>query len=416
MLFVQSLIGILAILFIAWLLSEDRKRIDQRSLWIGLAIQILLALAITRLEIMRTPFIWLGRGVAALKEATLAGTSFVYGYVGGGDLPFLLKPGASSFIFAFQALPMVMVVGALSMLLFHWGILPWLVRGFSWALQRTMRIGGALGVCAAAKIFLGPTEAPLLIRPYLRSFSRSELFTVMTCGMATTSGTVLGLYSMILEHTIPNAIGHVLTASIISIPGAITLSRIIVPQNGETTSGKLEKPYSFANAMDAIFRGTSDGLQMFVNVTAMIVVMIALVTLLNLTLGLLPSVGDHAISLERILGFLLAPLTWLMGVPWHEAQTAGNLLGTKIVLNEVIAFMAMAKLTAEQLSPISGLIMTYALCGFANFGSLGILIGGLSTLVPEQRAPIIQLGSRALIAGALATCLSGTVIGLLARL
>jgi CNT family concentrative nucleoside transporter len=317
------------------------------------------------------------------------------------------------FVFAFQALPMVIVFGALSMLLFYWRILPVVVKGFAWALSRTLQIGGALGVAAAAKLFVGQTEAPLLIRPYLKDFSRSELFTVMTCGMATTSGTVMALYSTILENTIANPIAHIITASIINIPAAITISRVIVPQTTACTQGDQVMPYRFSSWMDAIFRGTTDGLQMFLNILAMLIVVIALVALTNNILGAFPNVAGEPLSLERIFGFVLAPITWMMGVPWAEASVAAYLLGTKTVTNEVIAFLGLAKLPAGQLSAKSNLIMTYALCGFANFSSIGIMVGGLGSLVPERRDEVISLGFKCVIAGTISTCLSGTIIGLL---
>jgi len=307
-------------------------------------------------------------------------------------------------------------VSALSMLLFYWRVLPFIVKVSSWALQKTLRVGGALGVAAAAKVFLGNVEAPLLIRPYLKNFSRNELFTVMTCGMATTSATVMALYTTILEGTIPNPIAHILTASIISIPAAITLARLMIPHEGAHTSGNLVVPYQFSNWMDAISRGTSDGLGIFLNITAMLIVVLALVSLMNAVLGLFPDVYGESLSLQRILGVMMAPVTWLMGIPWSEAATAGKLLGTKTVLNEVVAFLDLAKTPKESLSPHSALIMTYALCGFANFSSIGIVIGGLGAMVPERREEIVSLGLKSVIAGTIATCMSGTVVGVLTQI
>ncbi len=412
----QGMIGLVAFYALAWLISEKRRHVQLKPIIVGLATQAVLAASILKISLVRQPFLWLGKGIEAIKAATLKGTSFVYGYLGGGDLPFNVKEGANTFVFIFQALPMIMVVGALSMLLFYWRVLPVIVQGFSWILRKTMNIGGALGVCAAAKVFLGQSEAPLLIRPYLRDFSRSELFTVMTCGMATTSGTIMALYATILENTIPNAISHILTASIISIPAAITVSRVMVPHIKEETSGELVMPYRFSNWMDAVFRGTSDGMQMVLSIASMLVVVIALVALTNSLLGTLPLIKGEPITLERIFGLLMAPITWLMGVPWSEAFAAGNLLGTKTVINEVIAFLEMAKLPEGALSSHSNLIMMYGLCGFANFSSIGIAVAAISSIVPERRDEIISLGFKCVISGTLCTCLSGTIIGLLTQL
>ncbi|GAO97749.1 nucleoside permease NupX [Caedimonas varicaedens] len=408
----QACLGILVFFIFPVALSENRRRIDYKFVVLGLAVQIFLAVVITKIAFVQSSFLWVSEGINKLKCATCEGTKFVFGYLGGGDVPFLMKEGASPFIFAFQPLPMVMVVSAISMLLFHWRILPIIVRGFSWALRKTLNIGGALGVCAAAKVFLGQTEAPLLIRPYLSQFTRSELFTVMTAGMATTSASIMILYGQILENTIQNPISHILTASIISIPAAITISRIMIPQTGEDTSGELVLPYHFSGAMDAVSQGASDGMKLFLNIIAMLIVALALVAIANYILGTFPDFNNEAVTLQRLLGFFMAPVTWLMGIPWEEAKAAGNLLGTKTILNEVVAFIDLSNLKSA-LSPHTNLIMTYALCGFANLSSIGIQIGGLGTMVPERRAEIISLGFRALIAGTIASCLSGTIMGLL---
>ncbi|MBX9805928.1 MAG: nucleoside:proton symporter [Alphaproteobacteria bacterium] len=414
----QGVLGIFVFLGVAWLFSENRRGVQKRDILLGVGLQIGLAVIITQFPLIRHGFESLSKGVEALKHATQQGTQFVFGYLGGGAVPFSILPdsGASTFIFALQALPTIMVVSALSMLLFHWGVLPFIVRLFSMALQRTLRIGGALGVVAASKVFLGNLEAPLLVRPYLKNFSRCELFTVMTCGMATTAASVMALYTSILEGTVANPIAHILTASIISIPAAITLSRIMIPHEGVMTSGTLVAPYRFSNWMDAVTRGTSDGLTIFLHVMAMLIVVLALVSLLNAVLGILPNFGGEAITMQRILGYVMAPVTWLMGIPWSEAATAGKLLGTKTVLNEVVAFLELSKVPRSDLSAHSALIMTYALCGFANFSAIGIIIGGIGTMVPERRDEIVALGIKSVFAGTLATCMSGTLIGILTHL
>jgi len=409
----QACAGLILFFFLAWLFSENRRQVNFKIALMGLAIQIVLAIVVTKFGIVRSAFIWIGGGVMALKDATFAGTSFVFGYLGGAETPFQQKEGANVFIFAFQALPMVIVISAISMLLFHWRILPFIVKVFSAFFQKILRIGGALGVCAAAKMFLGQTEAPLLVRPYLGQFTRSELFTVMTAGMATTSISIMVVYALILEGTVPEPITHILTASIISVPAAITISRILIPQVGEKTSGQLIVPYQFSGPMEAITQGTSDGLKLYINIIAMLIVFLAIVALVNSLLGLLPRMGSEAISLQLLLGYILAPLAWFLGIPWEESITAGALLGKKTILNEIVAFIGLAELPKGTLSAKSDLIMTYALAGFANLSSIGIQIGGIGTMVPERKQEIISLGIKAMIAGTVASFMSGAIIGIL---
>lgn len=410
---VQACSGLALFFFLAWLFSENRQQVNFKAAFMGLTIQVVLAVIVTKFVFIREAFLWIGGGVMSLKDATAAGTSFVFGYLGGGVSPFQAKEGANTFIFAFQALPMVIVISALAMLLFHWRILPFVVKIFSNIFQRVLGIGGALGVCAAAKMFLGQTEAPLLVRPYLGKFTRSELFTVMTAGMATTSISIMVIYAMILEGTIPNPISHILTASIISVPAAITISRILIPQTDEGTSGHLVIPYQFSGPMEAITQGTSDGVRLYINIIAMLIVFLAIVALANSLLGLLPHVSGEPISLQLLLGYILAPLAWFTGIPWEEAIPAGALLGKKTILNEIVAFIGLAELPKGVLSVKSDLIMTYALAGFANLSSIGIQIGGIGTMVPERKQEIISLGFKAMIAGTIASCMSGAIIGIL---
>lgn len=412
----QACVGLVVFLGIAWLCSENRKQVKMTSALLGLFIQVILALVVIKFSYVRSGFLWIGDGVMALKDATSAGTSFVFGYLGGGDkVPYVQgeNAGGFSFIFAFQALPMVIVISAISMILFHWRILPWIVKIFSLLFQKTLGIGGALGVCAAAKIFLGQTEAPLLVKPYLGKFTRSELFTVMTAGMATTSISIMVVYAMILEGTVPDPIAHILTASIISVPAAITISRILIPQVGEETSGHLVVPYQFSGSMEAITQGTSDGMRLYINILAMLIVFLAIVAILNSLLGCLPNIGGEKITLQLLLGYLLSPLAWLIGIPWEEAVAAGALLGKKTILNEIIAFKALSDLPKGVLDIKSSIIMTYALAGFANFSSIGIQIGGIGTMVPERKQEIISLGIKAMIAGTIASCMSGAIVGIL---
>ena len=409
----QSLFGFLTLAALAWAASEERRAVKFRLVAAGLLLQVGLAALLLRLPPSKELFLALNRGILALEEATAAGTSFVFGYLGGGALPFEVANPAGTFVLAFRALPLVLVMSALSALLFHWRVLPLLVRGFSRALERSLGVGGAVGLSAAANVFVGMVEAPLLVRPYLRQMGRGEIFAVMTCGMATIAGTVLALYASILKDVIPDVVGHILTASLISAPAAITVAHLMVPEGGEPTHGELGEANSYGSSMDAVTRGTADGVGLLLNIVAMLVVLVALVSLVNQALGLLPDLGGEPLSLQRILGVAMAPVTWLMGVPWAEAQTAGTLMGTKTILNELLAYLDLAALPPDALSPRSRLILTYALCGFANFGSLGIMIGGLGAMVPERRAEIVSLGLKAIVSGTLATCMTGAVVGML---
>ncbi len=397
---------------LAWLISENRRRIQVKTILAGLAVQFVLALLMLKIPFFRDFFLLLNRAVMVLEKATTAGTSFVFGYLGGGMLPFAETYPGSSFIFAFRALPLVLVISALSSVLFYWKILPWVVRAFSWLLQRTLNIGGAVALGAAANIFLGMVEAPLLIRPYLKDLTRSELFITMTCGMATIAGTVMVLYAVVLNRVMPEAMGHILIASIISIPAAIIIALLMIPETRETTSGRIQLPQAAAGTMDAVAKGTSAGIVLLINIIAMLIVLVALVALTNQVLGLLPAWGGQPVTLQRFLGYLMAPVAWLIGVPWSEAPAAGALLGTKTILNEFIAYVDLAGLPDTVLGPRSRMIMVYALCGFANLGSLGIMIGGMGAMAPERRDEIVALGFRSIVSGTMAACMTGAIVGL----
>lgn len=410
---IQSIAGLVIFAGLAWLMSENRKKSNLKFALIGIALQLLVGLLLLKLPVFREFFLLLNRVVLSLEEATTAGTSFVFGYLGGGELPFEEKFPGASFVLAFRGLPLVLMMSALSALLFYWKILPPVVRAFSWTLRKTMRLGGAEGLGVSANVFVGMIEAPLFIRPYLQHMTRSEIFTLMTCGMATIAGTVMVLYASILSHTIPDVMGHILTASIISVPAAITISKLMVPETGELTSGELSVPQKATSSMDAATKGTLQGVDLLINIIAMLVVLVALVYLLNLILGLLPDVAARPITLQRLMGYILAPVVWLMGVPWQEATTAGALMGTKTILNELLAYLEMSQLEPGSLSPRSILIMTYAMCGFANPGSLGIMIGGMGTMAPTRRDEIVSLGLRSIIAGTLATSMTGAVVGII---
>jgi len=411
--FIQSSFGLLGLIFLAWLLSENRREVPWRIVLTGLALQFAIALLLLKFPPAHGIFGVVSSGVDALQAATQAGTSFVFGYLGGGTPPFAPGVAGSTFIFAFQALPLVLVISALSALLYYWQILPAVVKGFAWVLNKAMGIGGAAGVATIANIFVGMVEAPLFIKPYMERLSRSALFMVMVSGMATISGTVLVLYSTILGPAIPDAAGHLLTASLISAPASLLIAALMVP--GETGADEdIALPRGEEhNAMEALVKGTSEGLQLLLHIIALLVVLVSLVAIANQILSILPDMNGTAITLQRVLGWIMAPIAWLMGIPWSEATDAGALLGTKTILNELIAYSDMVALPAGTLSDRSELIMTYALCGFANFGSLAIMIGGLGTISPKRQPEIIALGIKSIIAGTLATCMTGAVIGVI---
>ena len=415
MLNLQSTLGILAILALAWLISENRRAVNWRQAGIALGVTLLLALVMLKVPKVEVVFALINDAVDAIATATRAGTSFVFGYVGGGPLPFEVKEPTATFILGFQALPVVLVMSVLSSLLFYWGIMPPIVRGFSRVLEKTLDVGGAVGLSTAANIFVGQVEAPLFIRPYLAKLSRAEMFVVMTGGMAGIAGTVFVLYATILANAIPDAAGHIVVCSVLGAPAAILISFIMVPDPGERhTGGALGEVEQVASStMDAIVKGTGAGLELLLNIVAMLIVFIALVYLANAMLGLLPDIFGAPLTLQRMLGWVMAPICWLMGIPWAQAVTAGGLMGIKTILNELVAYLQLAALPADALDPRSRLIMLYAMCGFANFGSLGIMIAGLSTMCPEKRDEVVSLGLKSIVSGTLTTCLLGAIVGML---
>jgi CNT family concentrative nucleoside transporter len=409
----QGVLGILVFLAIAWLISEKRKLVRASTIVTGVAVQFAIAGLLLYVPAFQRFFLLLNNVVVALDSATRTGTAFVFGYVGGGPPPFMMQDPGANFVLAFQSLPLVLVIGALSGLLFYWRVLPYVVKAFSLVFRKTLRIGGALGLGASTTIFLGLVEAPLVIKPYLKNMTRSELFSLMTVGMACVAGTMMIVYSTILTGIVPNPLGHILVASFIHVAAAITIARVMVPETGEETAGSLLPHRNANSSMDAIVKGTADGLTLLLNIIAMLIVMVALVELVNVLLGVLPNFLGQPLTLQRLLGFVMSPIVWLFGIPWSQAQTAGSLMGTKTILNELLAFIDMSKLPAGALDSRSRLIMTYALTSFANFGSLGILIGGLGSLSPERRDEVVSMGMNAIVAGTLATCMTGAVVGIL---
>jgi concentrative nucleoside transporter, CNT family len=415
MLNLQSAVGVLALLALAWIISEDRRAVSWRRVLAGLGATFTLALLCLKVPQIKAAFAAANGAVEAIAAATRAGTSFVFGYVGGGPLPFEPKTPGAEFVLAFQALPIVLVMSVLTTVLFYWRILPPIVRAFAWALERTLGVGGAVGLSTAANVFVGMVEAPLFIRPYLARLSRGELFVVMTGGMAGIAGTVLVLYATILGPVIPDAAGHFIIASVLGAPAAILISQIMVPDRVDAhTAGALGEPEPVAaSTMDAIVKGTIVGLELLLSICAMLIVFVALVHLANAMLGVLPDVGGAPTTLQRLLGYVMAPVCWLMGLPWPEAVTAGGLMGIKTILNELIAYFQLAQLPPEALTPRSRLIMLYAMCGFANFASLGIMVAGLTTMAPERSDDVVSLGLKSIVSGTLATCLMGAIVGVL---
>ncbi len=411
----QGLLGLCAFIALAWLLSEDRRAISWRIVLVGLATQFVFAALVTNLQIVRDGLSVLSNGVAAVSAATTEGSMFVFGYLGGGPQPFEVVEGGSTFILSLQSFPLILVIGALSALLWHWRILIYMVRGAAIVMQRSFGVGGAVGVSSAANLFMGMSEAPLLVRPYLPTLTRSELLVMMAGGMGTIAGSMMVLYGTILEPYVPNAFGHLLAASVINIPAAILLAKIMVPGDVEQSDqvAAIELKSEYASSLDAITSGTIVSIKMLAYVIALLLVFTALISLLDVILGNLPDIQGAALSLERIFGWLFAPVAWLLGIPWAEASTAGSILGTKIAITEMMAYLNMMALPEEALSPRSTLIMTYALSSFANLPSLAILIGALNALAPERHTETVSLGVRALIAGACASAMSACVIGVL---
>lgn len=413
MLALQSVLGFFAILLFAWLISEKRAAVPWRTVISATILQVVLFVLMFKFPWFKEIAATLNSALDGVQSATTQGAMFVFGYLGGGPFPATLSPNASPFIFATQVLTMAVVISALSSLLFYWRILPLLVSAFSWVLKRTIGVGGAIGVSTAANVFLGMVEAPLFIKPYLAKLTRGELFITMTCGMAGIAGTVMAVYGAMLKTVVPDAIGHILIVSFVSAPAAIAISSLMIPHEGEPTDGDVTKESPAASAMDAITQGTADGIQLFINVCALLLVLIALIAMANSLLAwILPAVNGKPMTLQGILGWIMSPVVWLIGVPWAEAQTAGALMGTKTVVNEFVAFLDLSKIQPDQLSERSRVIMTYALCGFANFSSIGIIIGGMSTMCPERRTEITNLGYKCLIGGTLATLSCGALVGI----
>ncbi len=411
----RSLIGVFVFLAIAWALGP-RKAPPLVLVLGGVAVQFAIAIMLFSFSPTRAFLSSLTTVVEVLQAATTQGTSFVFGYLGRGENPYVIREGAEglTFTFAFQALPMVIVLSAISAVLWRWRILEFAVRGFASLFRRILNLSGAASLGAAANIFLGMTESPVLIRPRLPAISRSDLFLIMTVGFSTVAGSVMAIYVSQLNAVLDDAAGHILTASLISVPAAAILARLMHPQDETAEQAEKENiPVQlYHSTMDALTTGVADGVKLFVNIIAMLLVFTAIVALVNFMLGGLPDFLGEPITVQRMLGYLFSPLVWIAGLPWSEAQAGGTVMGFKTALNEIFAYDALAA-NADALSPRSRLILTYAACGFANFSSVGILVGGLIAVAPSRREDILQLAPRALISGTLATLMTGAVIGTL---
>jgi CNT family concentrative nucleoside transporter len=413
----RGIIGIAVLMGLAWAFSENRKGLPGWR-WIAGAIVLQGLLAVL---IVRVPAVWAAVGlvnnaVSAVEAATLKGSSYMFGYLGGAELPFALKEGAQPpLVIAFQILPLVIVFSALSALLWHWGVLRWLVNGLAFLLRRSLGVSGPVGLAGGAALFLGVVETPLVTRAYFARATRAELFQLMVLAMATISGALLVLYATTLRAVVPDAVGHMIAASLVSIPAALLVARMMVPGTPDDTATEADSEdpgLRYESSIDAIMRGTADGLQLFLSVIAVIIVVFALVALVDGMLAALPLIEGAPLTLKRMLGWALAPVMWLIGVPWGEAQAAGSLMGTKAVLNEYVAYLELAALSPGTLGPRGTLIVTYALCGVANLASVGLLVSTIGTLAPERRAEAAGLGMKSWIAGNLASLMTGAWIGL----
>jgi len=403
-------IGFIGLIAIAIPFSNNYKIINYRYVFYGIISQLFLAAILLKLPIVINFFELLGNGVTILQNATIEGAGFVFGYPPTEDT----SPYRSLLeTFAFGVLPYIIVMSCISAILWYWGILPFIVNIISKGCQKLFNIGGPVGLGAAANVFIGQVEAPLLIKPYISKLSNKELLILMTAGMATVAGSVMVALISILEVQFANVnlIQHFLTASILSIPAAIMYANIMIPSNEITDSSDEAAPKVYNSTMDAITTGTTQGSNIAVSVGTILIAVIALVYIFNAFLGSIGGYFGIDLSIELLLGYLFAPITWLMGIPWNEAIIAGELLGLKTTLNEFVAYPALANLEPGTLSDRSKLITFYSLCGFANFSSVGILISGIGAMVPERKDDLINVSFKALVAATLASCMTGLVVG-----
>ncbi|HVY84776.1 MAG TPA: nucleoside transporter C-terminal domain-containing protein [Caulobacterales bacterium] len=411
----RSLLGLALILLVCWLFSENKRRFPFLLTIGALAVQAGLVLALFAVPNSRAVLEGVNAAVDGLASATDHGTQFVFGFLGGGDQPYMAQPGAPlPFIFGFRVLPLILVISALSALLWHWQVLKWITRLFGLLFEKTMGLGGASALAVAANIFMGMVESPIVIRAYLDKLTRSELFLMMVVGLATVAGSTMVAYALILAPVLPNAAGHVLVASIISAPAGILLARIMIPEErGKGVGYDYASALKYESSMDAITRGVQDGVMVVVNVAAFLMVFVAFVWIINNLLALGPKLDGQPITLQSLFGYVFAPVAWAIGVPWREAHAAGGILGTKLFLTEFIAYIDLGAIPKEAMSDRTRMILTYAICGFANVASVGIMTGGMTVLMPERRSEILALAWKALLPGFLATLMTAAVVAAL---
>lgn len=417
-----GLLGIIVLLGLGWAFSTNRRAIRLKTVAWGLGLQFLFALFVLKVSWGREAFAKAGHGVEKFLSFSVAGSSFVFGELGKGN-------GNLGFFFAFYILPTIIFVSAFFAVMYHFGVMQIIIKAFAWAMQRVMGASGAESLDVAASIFMGQTEAPLTIRPFLPSLTRSELMTVMTAGMAHVSGSIMAAYIAFGVSA-----QHLLSAVIMTAPGTLLMAKILVPETETPLTAGKEKPGAQpaaaevamengdihmeekkeANVLGAIAKGTTDGLHLALNVAAMLIAFIALIALVN---GIMGGIHNHIAgwfpaSLEQVFGFVFAPVAFVIGIPWKDCLSIGNLLGTRMVVNELVAYSMMGAQKAV-LDPRSFTIATFALCGFANFSSIGIQIGGISALAPNRRSDLAKLGFRAMIAGTMANLMSASIVGIL---
>ncbi len=401
-----GVLGMLTMMALAWLFSTNRAAINKKTVAWGLALQITFAFIVMRWEYGRLLFQKAGAGVNWLLDFAFYGSSFVFGDLG-------KKGSPQGFIFAFQVLPTIIFIAAVFALLYHWGIMQQIIKLAAWVMTRLMGASGAESLNVAASIFMGQTEAPLTIRPFLPDLTKSELMTVMTSGMAHVSGGIMAAYIAFgIEAK------HLLAAVIMTAPGTILLAKMLVPETevpktgGRVEMAEIERD---TNTLGAIARGTSDGLNLAINVGAMLISFIALLYLVDgIFGGIHAHIGWFPASLEQVFGWVFSPVAWLIGIPWQDCHTIGNLLGLRTVTNELIAFQRLGPMK-DMLDPRSFTIATFALCGFANFSSIGIQIGGIGALAPNRKADLARLGIRAMLAGTMANLMSASIVGIMLK-
>jgi len=414
--YIQPTIGFFALLFLGAVFSENIKAIKLRYVLSGVLIQLLLAILLLKVNAVGIFFEYLSDGVMVLKAANDYGTQFVFGYLADGapGAPFDITNPAGTFIFAFGGLTLIILMSAISALLWHWRIIPVIVNALALLFKKPLNVGGPIGLGATANVFLGQVEAPLLVRPYLSSMTRHELLILMTVGMSTIAGSVMVVYTTMLTPVYGSGlIGHFLTASLISVPAGIMFANMMIPSEVKTDFPEGDSSKMYSSTVDALTQGTKNGLEIFLSVIAMLIVVMALVFLVNSILDVFPDINGSPITIERVLGLIFAPLAWFMGIPWEESLIAGQLLGVKTALNEFVAYLYLSDSETYNLSEKSRLIMLYALCGFANFSSVGILLSGMSAMVPERRDDLISVTGKALWAALLASCMTGFIVGII---